>query len=69
MTIGTCDNCNRPHVPVINFKDTYCGDTTQCFLCQGDTDPDPFGELEDEALMQIDHSVSREGAGRMFASI
>ena len=47
MTIGNCDNCDRRHVPVIHFTDTYCGDTTQCFLCQGDTDPDPFGEMDD----------------------
>lgn len=45
MAIGTCDNCSRENVPVSHLEGTYCGDTTQCFLCQGDSDPDPYGEL------------------------
>ena len=44
--IGSCDNCDQQNVPV--FSGQFCGcDTTQCFICQGDTDPDPYGELED----------------------
>ena len=46
MSIGNCDNCDRQNVPVSHLTATYCGDTTQCFLCQGDSDPDPFGEIE-----------------------
>ena len=46
MTIGTCDNCSRENVPVSHLEGTYCGDTTQCFLCQGDGDEDPYGEIE-----------------------
>ncbi len=47
MAIGTCDNCDRRDVPVSHLEGTYCGDTTQCFLCQGDTDPDPYCELDE----------------------
>ncbi len=47
-TIGTCNNCDRHHVPVSHLESTYCGDTTQCFLCQGDGDPDPYCEMEDQ---------------------
>lgn len=49
--IGTCDNCDRHNVPVRHFSVDYeCGigsDTTQCFLCTGDTDPDPYGEMDE----------------------
>jgi hypothetical protein len=48
--IGTCDNCSRENVPVSHLTDTYCGDTTQCYLCQGDTDPDPYGEIEERVM-------------------
>ena len=46
MAIGTCDNCSRENVPVSHLEGTYCGDTTQCFLCQGENVPDPYGEFE-----------------------
>ena len=46
MPIGNCENCDRKNVPVRHIELTYCGDTTQCYLCTGDTDPDPYGELE-----------------------
>jgi hypothetical protein len=59
--IGTCDNCDRQNIPVSHLDGTYCGDTTQCFLCQGDSDADPYGEFE-EALMQVDRGLSRETA-------
>lgn len=50
MAIGTCDNCGKQSVPVKHFGVDYeagigC-DTTQCFICQGDSDPDPYGEIE-----------------------
>lgn len=46
--IGNCDNCDRHDVPVSSGQ--FCGcDTTQCFTCQGDV-PDPYGELEPEAM-------------------
>lgn len=46
MAIGSCDNCGRNNVPVSNG--VSCGmETTQCYLCQGDDDPDPYGELDE----------------------
>ena len=54
--IGSCDNCNRQNVPVHHFAETYCGETTQCFLCQGDTDPDPYSELLDAAEIEIERA-------------
>jgi hypothetical protein len=48
MSIGTCDCCDRSDVPVAHLTDTTGGDVTACFLCQGDTDPDPYGEREDD---------------------
>lgn len=45
MALGNCDNCDRQNVPVSSGQ--FCGcDTTQCFICQGDSDPDPYGEIE-----------------------
>jgi hypothetical protein len=26
-------------------------ETTQCFICQGETDPDPYGELEEASTL------------------
>jgi len=47
--IGACDCCDRQNVPVAKFRadqtSAQC-ETTACFLCQGDSDPDPYGELE-----------------------
>lgn len=44
MSIGNCDCCPRINVPgaVINCP----GEPFACFICQGDTDPDPYGEQE-----------------------
>jgi hypothetical protein len=62
MAIGTCDNCDRHNVPVRHMTGTYLGDTTQCFLCTGDTDPDPYGELDD--LQHLDGMLNdREHGG------
>jgi hypothetical protein len=43
--IGNCDACDRQNVPVSNCR-SPSGETTQCFLCQGDTNPDPYGEMQ-----------------------
>lgn len=48
MTIANCDCCDRQNVPVSHLTETYCGDVTACYLCQGEDDPDPYGELEEE---------------------
>lgn len=48
--IGNCDNCDRINVPVSNGQ--FCGcDTTQCFICQGETDPDPYGEMDEASAL------------------
>ena len=44
--IGNCDCCDRKGVPVSNLW-APC-DTTACVICQGDTDPDPYGEIDAE---------------------
>lgn len=46
--IGSCDACDRQNVPLSHFHadETSCGETYQCFICQGEDDPDPYGELE-----------------------
>lgn len=44
--IGSCDNCSRRNVPVRHIDSPHAGDTTQCYVCTGDIDPDPYGELE-----------------------
>ncbi len=46
MAIGNCDCCDRCDVPVSHLTGTYCGDVTACYLCQGDDDADPYGEME-----------------------
>ena len=44
--IGACDNCSRDNVPVSHGF--FCGmETTQCYLCQGEDDPDPYCELDE----------------------
>lgn len=49
MSIGTCDCCDRQNVPVSHFRadqtSAQC-ETTACFLCQGEDDADPYGEVE-----------------------
>ena len=42
--IGNCDACERKNVPVSNVRSSS-GETTQCFICQGGSDADPFCEL------------------------
>lgn len=45
MTIGSCDCCDRTNVPISRGEVTGI-ETYACFICQGDTDPDPYGEME-----------------------
>lgn len=48
--IGNCDCCDRKNVPV-NFsawdRNNTGIDTTACYLCCGDSEIDPYGELEE----------------------
>lgn len=47
MAIGSCDLCDRQNVPVSHFDATFAHpEASACFLCQGEDDPDPYGELE-----------------------
>lgn len=41
--IGNCDCCDRENVPVVNVNTD--GEPVACFICQGDSDPDPYGEV------------------------
>ena len=53
MSIGSCDCCNRQNVPVSfsawDQNNVGC-DTTACYLCCGDTDPDPYGEMDEHSV-------------------
>lgn len=59
--IGACDCCDRQHVPVSNFRadqtSAQC-ETTACYLCQGETNADPYDELFDEAMAAIDLALT-----------
>jgi len=56
--IGECDNCHRRNVPVHSSSSAF-GDTTQCYLCRGDTDPDPYGEMKEmtEAFDMVERLI------------
>lgn len=44
--IGSCDICDRQNVPVGHSHATSAHpEASVCFLCRGETDPDPYGEL------------------------
>lgn len=47
--IGNCDACDRQNVPV--SKVNVPGEPTACFLCQGDSNPDPYCETADEYVL------------------
>lgn len=63
--IGDCDCCNRQDVPRGHFNAGGRGgvETFACYICQGDTDPDPYGELEPAGAAQI--SVTPLGLAAM----
>ena len=44
--IGNCDCCDRKDIPVSSFFYDPVGDTTACFICQGD-EPE-YGEMHTE---------------------
>ena len=50
--MGNCDNCDRENVAVSKMLACGC-ETTQCFLCQGETDPDPYGESDECQLSNL----------------
>lgn len=55
--IGNCDCCDRTNVPLSLVNATSLHpEAVACFICQGDSDPDPYGELEtiERARLGID---------------
>lgn len=57
--IGSCDCCDRQHVPVSRFNATGAyPEGVACFICRGETDLDPYGELFDEAMAAIDEALA-----------
>ena len=60
--IGNCDCCDRTNVPV--SKVNVPGEPSACFLCQGDTDPDPYGEMT-EAVEETTMVDARRLADRI----
>ena len=45
MIIGTCECCDRTGVPISRINQVFGIETFACYVCLGDTDPDPYGEL------------------------
>jgi hypothetical protein len=45
MIIGTCECCDRTGVPLSRINQVFGIETFACYVCLGDTDPDPYGEL------------------------
>ena len=45
--IGNCDCCERTNVPVARFNAAAAHpEGVACFICQGENDSDPYGEIE-----------------------
>jgi hypothetical protein len=42
--IGTCECCDRQNVPTSHIDTAFGIEAFACYLCQGETDPDPYGE-------------------------
>lgn len=58
--IGSCDLCNRQSVPVSHFNECYAHpEAWACFICQGDDDADPYGEMDHSVTSSTD---SRDGS-------
>jgi hypothetical protein len=61
--IGACDICSRQNVPVSHFRadqtSAQC-ETSACFLCQGEDDPDPYGEIEEIARLQTQRTIETQ---------
>jgi hypothetical protein len=52
--IACCDNCGKENVPGSHHEGTYVGDTTQCFICQGD-EFDPYCEMDEPEPFPAQH--------------
>ena len=61
--IGNCDCCDRQDVPIRHFEagETNAGcETTACFICQGDNEVDPYGEMDSRDVPGTEE-VSKKG--------
>lgn len=63
--IGDCDVCNRRDVPVATVL--VPGEPRACFLCQGDSDPDPYGELKVMTPAQYIKAIEKLGLNQVEA--
>lgn len=73
--IGNCDCCERQNV-ALSFsracQNNVGIDTYACYLCQGNTDPDPFGELdtgEPETLVEFAEDQIARRVNSMVAEL
>ncbi len=68
--IGSCDLCDRQNVPVSHFDECFAHpEAHACFICQGDSDPDPYGDLSvmDWQTDPSDHSqFATDGLGYFY---
>jgi hypothetical protein len=64
MSIGDCDCCPRTNVPgsVINCP----GEPFACHICQGDDDPDPYGEMEIDCECDGEGCEACSGCGTIW---
>lgn len=46
--IGTCECCDRQNVPVSHIDTVFGIEAFACYLCLGETDLDPYGELQEK---------------------
>lgn len=62
--IGACDCCSRQEVPLSHFNVDGEGgpEAFVCYLCQGENDPDPYGELEGSPKWAEDNGQFGVGA-------
>lgn len=45
--IGSCDCCDRQNVPISHFDACAAHpEAWACYICQGENDVDPYGEIE-----------------------
>lgn len=65
MAIGSCDCCERMNVPISRIEpdrtSAQC-ETYACFICQGEDDVDPYGELEGSPAWERDNGQFGVGA-------
>lgn len=60
--IGACDCCDRQEVPLSHLNMDGIGgcESFVCYICQGETDPDPYCEVEMNAIERLETSYKFE---------